>query len=333
MYRFIGSVRFSVIARFASAGFVALAAVLVSGCFNYVQMSLMPPAESAINLEKVQLYTNATDSRNIGNVLLIPVEGEIVNNLEPGAVYPGRIERLFQAAADDSIDAILVKVNSPGGSAFASDTLYRMIENFGKQKNAPVFVHIDGLGASGGYYVAMAGSNVNASPVSLVGSIGVIIRTFGVLGLMDKVGVEYRSVKSGKNKDILSPFAEITDEQKQSLQKQINANYETFLTVIRNSRKSRISDELLRKIADGNIYDAAEAKKFGLIDSTLYVEDYLSEIGRQLNVSKVNVYSYLPQGRKDYNIYNTGMLPSVSPEAKLMRMVRSGIYYIYEGGL
>lgn len=324
-----------------SLRFLSIPALLLSlSCFNRVNLSLGPQNESMVTLHETTLYETQSNRLPVPgtaqkNVLLIPIEGEILGEMDPGggAVYPGRIQRLFEAASATRFDAILVKVSSPGGSASASDTIYRMIRRYAQARNVPVFVHIEGMGASGGYYIAMSGGHLNAAPVSLVGSIGVIIRTFGVQGLMEKVGVEYRSIKSGKNKDILSPFSEMTEEQKASLQKQIDQNYETFLSVIRTGRGQKLPDAVLRRIADGNIYNTEQAKDFGLIDTVSPVEDYLNYIARQIGASGVRVFSYLPEGRKDYNIYNTALPTGISPEARLMRLVRSGVYYVWEGGL
>lgn len=319
---------------------VCWTAFLLNGClFNTVHLSLTPQSESTQELRETTLYSDdeagpAYSAGGLKNVLLIPIEGEITGSMESsgGTVYPGRIQRLLHKASGDRIQAILLKVNSPGGSASASDTIYRQLRRFSAERHIPVFVHIEGLGASGGYYVSMAGRRINASPVSLVGSIGVIIRTFGVQGLMEKTGVEYRSIQSGKNKDILSPFREMSEEQKQSLHIQVMQNYEMFLKVVRAGRQN-ISEERLRKLADGNIYSAEQAKENGLIDSILPLEEYLGVIRTELNASGLRVFAYLPEGRKDYNMYNTMLPADASPGARLMRLTRSGVFFLWEGGL
>lgn len=319
--------------------FSLLLILLPLSCFNRLNLALGPQDESLVSLHEITLFD--ASSTSIGSrlskkqVLLIPIEGEILGQKEPGggAVYPGQIFRLLSTAVTSDFDAIIVKITSPGGSASASDTIYRMISRFARQRRVPVFVHIEDVGASGGYYIAMAGSHINASPVAVVGSIGVIIRTFGVLGLMDKVGVEYRSIKSGRNKDILSPFSELTEEQKKALQKQIDENYETFLSVIRRGRGNRISTAKLRRIADGSIYTAEQAKSLGLVDTVMPFEEYLEHVAREIGSSGLRVFSFLPEGRRDYNIYNTSLPVSISPQARMMRLVRSGVYYVWEGGL
>lgn len=314
----------------------ALASVLSASCMlNTVQMSLAPPSEGALELRETNLYFDeGRTAGEVKNVLLLPIEGEILDGNEGGGVYPGRIQRLLQKASNDStIHAILLKVNSPGGSASASDTIYRMIRRFAARRKIPVYAHVESLGASGGYYIAMAANRVNAAPVSQVGSIGVIIRTFGVQGLMQKAGVEYRSIASGKNKDILSPFVELSDEQRDSLKQQVIQNYETFLSVVKTGRERRISEDRLRQLADGNIYNGEQAKESGLIDSVAPVEDFLAAMRSDLRASGLRVFSYLPEGRKDYNIYNTALPGIVSPEVRLMRLTRSGVFFLWEGGL
>ncbi|MBW7858806.1 MAG: signal peptide peptidase SppA [Leptonema sp. (in: Bacteria)] len=320
---------------FRSCFVLLLPLLLVTQCFNFGDIALLPPSESVLKLNRTSLYTTESRTGQVGKVLLIPIQGEILGEVDSGnVVYPGRIQRLIEVVGNEkNISAILVKVNSPGGSASASDAMYRMISRFANQNQIPVYVHIDGIGASGGYYVAMAGSKINAAPVSIVGSIGVIIRTFGVQGLMEKVGVEYRSIKSGKNKDILSPFQELNEDQKKSLQTQINQTYEEFLQVVLKSRKNKISESKLRQVADGNIYNAEQAKEMGLIDSILPIEDFIEQIRNDLRLGSVEIFSYLPEGRKDYNIYNTTLPSNISIEAKLNRLTRSGVFYLWEGGL
>lgn len=310
--------------------------IFVAQCFNFGDVALLPPSESVLKLNRFKLYASESKTGLTGKILLIPIQGEILGEIDSGnVVYPGRIQRLLEAVdAEKDVSAILVKINSPGGSASASDAIYRMISRFANQMAIPVYVHIDGIGASGGYYVAMAGSKINAAPVSIVGSIGVIIRTFGVQGLMEKVGVEYRSIKSGKNKDILSPFQELNEDQKKSLQTQIDQTYEEFIKIVLKSRKTKITETKLRQVADGNIYNAEQSKEMGLIDSILPVEDFIEQIRKDLNFNSIEVFSYLPEGRKDYNIYNTSFSSSGQMmEAKLSRLTRSGIFYLWEGGL
>ena len=213
-----------------------------------------------------------------------------------------------------------------------------MLVDYGKQKGVPVYAHIADIGASGGYYVAMAAKNVNARPMAIVGSIGVIIRGFGVSGLMDKLGVEYRSITSGKMKDSLSPFKEFTEEERAYFMKQIDRSYDNFLNIILASRSDRINRDALRALADGRVFDAGQALDNKLIDSTGYIEDYLAKIAANHNWQNIRVVAYLPEGRSgpSPNLYSIGGSAPISATEKLLLLAQlSGhrLFYLWEAGL
>ena len=156
-------------------------------------------------------------------VLLLEISG-VLTSAKPGGVFdrfvdrlslPARFkEELTKAADDEDVKAIVLRINTPGGTVTASDILYHEIQELKKTRNVPVIASIMDLGTSGGYYVAMAADRVVAHPSSVTGSLGVIMLTLNASGLMEKIGVRADAVTSGPYKDMGSPFRTMTEQDR-----------------------------------------------------------------------------------------------------------------------
>ncbi len=197
-------------------------------------------------------------------------------------IFSGIVEdlkrALRQAAADDTVAAIVLRINSPGGEVTASDTLYQEVKDTAAKK--PVVVFMDSIAASGGYYIACGASRVVAHPTGITGSIGVIMQMPAYQELMGKVGVEMRTFKSGAMKDAGSGSRPMTEEEKQYFQTLIGQNYERFVNIVATARG--LSAEALKTgLADGRIFLGEEAKAHGLVDEVGYIEQAY-EVARTL---------------------------------------------------
>jgi protease-4 len=146
------------------------------------------------------------------------------------------------------------------------------------------------MAASGGYYISAPADKIYASPETLTGSLGVIMQGVNYAGLAEKYGVEFVTIKSGEFKDIMSPSREMTEEEKNILQTMINNSYEGFVDVIASGRG--LSEEEVRKIADGRIYDGRQAKEIGLIDEFGYFEDVIEAMKKNEKLAGAQVVSY-----------------------------------------
>lgn len=324
---------------------ISILLILNAGCFNKILVTPIPfggggrteLVETTVQGEKPSsrcLFPGSVENK----ILLIPIsgfigEGSLINR---NATTPGEIYRHLQKAQKDSaIKAILLKIDSPGGSVNASDLIYRLLSDFSRKNKIPVFAHIDGIGASGAYYVAMSSGHINARPASMTGSIGVILSNFSIKGLMDKLGIEYRSIQSSPGKDILSPFREMRPEEKEFLQKQVMQTYERFLSIILAQRSDKIPEARLREIANGNIYSPAEAIASGLIDSESYLDEYIEVIRKKLNQPSISVVTYVPENEFDTNIYEAGAQQTGMSDllGLLGGIGGSRMYYLWEAGL
>jgi len=208
-------------------------------------------------------------------VALIKVEGIIEGSFkEPGRTGTDPVREfsyaLKKAREDDAVKALVISVNSPGGGITASDIMYHKLLDF-KQSDKPVVALLGDLAASGGYYVIAPADRIIAHPTSITGSIGVIMLNFNIEGLMAKLGVNDVTIKAGKHKDLLSPFRQITPEERDSIQKIVDLMLDRFIGIIAESRK--MDKAKVRDLADGSVYYAGQAVELGLVDQIGYLED------------------------------------------------------------
>jgi protease-4 len=189
------------------------------------------------------------------------------------------IRRLYAIQQNPAVKAVVVRINSPGGTVAATQEIYNQLQELRKH-NKKVVVSICDIGASGAYYIACAGDKIIADEGSLIGSIGVIIHVPDLSMLMEKLGVNIQVLKSGKHKDIGAYTRKMTEEEREILQGVVDDAYQQFYQAVKQSRKN-IPESMLKELADGRIFTGRQAKKFGLIDE---LGDYYTaiEIAAQL---------------------------------------------------
>jgi len=203
------------------------------------------------------------------NIALFPIRGTI-SSAEGGAfadVNPNAddIVKGLRRAEEDDIKAILLQINSPGGSAAASQEIYDELIRIREETEIPIVASFGDVAASGGYYIASAANHIVANPSTITGSIGVIIQSIKVFELLNQVGVEATIVKSGPYKDILSPFRETTAAELDILQSLVDEIFEEFLQVVGQGRDIPVDE--VRALADGRIYTGTQALELNLVDS------------------------------------------------------------------
>jgi protease IV len=275
---------------------VGLAAFL-SGC---VTINLLPTPGP---LQEKQLSGTGTEK-----VLLLDLSGLISSQEGDGLVeHPNMVaqikEELTRAAEDPKLKALVVRINSPGGTVTASDIIYHELRAFRQKRRIPVIASIMDVGASGGYYVAAAADKIIVHPSSVTGSLGVIMLTLNARGLLEKVGLEANAITSGPKKDMGSPFKPMTEEERAIFQGLISSFYERFLAVIREGRRNLHTEEI-RKLADGRVYSGEQASALGLVDSVGYLEDAIELAKREAGLTEARVVTYRRPGEYRHNIYS-----------------------------
>jgi protease-4 len=171
---------------------------------------------------------------------------------------------LRQAAKDRSLKALVVRVDSPGGSAAASQEIYQAVQEYKRDAKKPVVASMSDVAASGGYYVAAPCDKIVALPATLTGSIGVIMETMEYHELLKKIGVSANALTSGPHKDMGSPFRAMTPEERGIFKAMIDDVYDQFVTAVADGRK--MDKAKVRKLADGRVYTGRQAKAVGLVD-------------------------------------------------------------------
>lgn len=215
-------------------------------------------------------YIVGTRQDSKPKVALIRIQDAIMD-------YIDTVESIAKVQKDESVKAVVILVDSPGGAVGASQEIYRSIEKLREKK--PVVVSMGNVAASGGYYVSAPANVIYANPGTITGSIGVIIQQVDLSEVMGKIGIKVNTIKSGENKDILYPNKPLTPEQKQILQDTVMDVYEQFLDAIVKYRK--IDKEKLRQYADGRVFSGRQARDIGLVDKLGNIQDAIRE-ARQL---------------------------------------------------
>jgi protease-4 len=280
--------------------------ILLSGC---IHVDLFPGGG--------KLKEATLSGEGVDKVLLIDISGMLTTSKSSGIFdepsLPARIkEELTKAEQDDHVKAVVLRINTPGGTVTASDLVYHELKAFKKKREVPVIAAIMDLGTSGGYYVAMAADHVLVHPSTITGSIGVIMVTMNAHGLLEKVGVQPASIVSGPKKSMGSPFRPMSDEERAIFQSVIDNLYERFLVVVEEGRPG-LDKEKIRTLADGRIYTADIAKAQGLVDEIGYLDEAIDLAKKEAKLEEAQVVTYTRGGVSHHNIYSKFDPPQIGP--------------------
>jgi protease IV len=286
--------------------FVFALAVIVSGCAT---INFGP---SLGTLKEVTV-----EGEGPGKILLVNVDG-VINNQKSrtfsgSTLRLGMVEKIKsiveKAEKDDEIKALLIKINSPGGTVTASDIIFHLLKTYKDKRKVRIYIQVMDLAASGGYYIALAGDEIIAHPTSLIGSIGVIALKVNLQELMTKIGVSWEIVKSGDKKDFMSPFRSFTKEERELFQGAIDRLHNRFVTLIAENR-SALNIAQVQPLADGRVFDSEQAKDLKLIDHIGYVTDTVDRIKSDLNNSNLKLVTYHRNNDFQGNIYSQFQKPT-----------------------
>ena len=210
-----------------------------------------------------------------------------VGKFKQGIDFAGQKEIIEKAFSIKKAPAVAISINSPGGSPVQSHLIYSYIRKLAKKNQKTVLVFAEDVAASGGYLIACAGDEIYANSSSIVGSIGVIYSSFGLQGLIKKVGIERRVYTAGKNKSTLDPFVDEKKEDIERLKKIQLELHADFIKVVKDSRANKIKDGEKENLFTGEFWSGSTAKKLGLIDEIGNAEEVLKEkFGEEVIVKK-----------------------------------------------
>tara|TARA_B100000686_G_scaffold350332_1_gene446022 strand:- start:326 stop:1306 length:981 start_codon:yes stop_codon:yes gene_type:complete len=286
--------------------------------FFGISLSLLGCATINIGPSLGELNEITIEGAGPDKILLVDIDG-IINNrkdrtLTGNTIHLGMVEQvrsvIEKAEKDKSIKALLVKINSPGGTVTASDIIFNLFKEYKERNKVKIYVQVMDLAASGGYYIAISGDEIIAHPTSLIGSIGVIALKVNLKDLMTKIGVDWEIVKSGDKKDFMSPFRPFTKEERELFQITIDKFHKRFVTNIVNNRKG-LNLSQVKVLADGRIFDAQEAKKFNLIDHISYLNGTVKKIKTDLKNLDLKLITYHRNEKFQGNIYSKLENPNI----------------------
>ena len=264
--------------------------------------------------------------RRRSSVAIVEIHGVIGNHVK----IP-EFSRLIDSVADNQrLKALLLDIDSPGGSATGSEVLYRAIQRVAEEK--PIYAYVRGMGASGGYYLACAASKVYALPTALVGSIGVIYLRPVLEQLLSKVGVDFSVYKSGEFKDMTGFWRSPTDRESEKFQELINEIFDNFVAVVAEGRS--LDEAKVREIATGEIMTAQKGIGQGLVDEIGDFKDAL-EAAAEAGGCKPTPRWIRPSRSLSQRIFARSGFGQRSGGQALIeglgRMMAGGIYYLEPG--
>ena len=236
---------------------------------------------------------NRSGSRKVA---ILTIDGVIMDEVDGFAKR--QIERVIK---DEDVAAVVLRVNSPGGTISGSDYLHHHLRKMVEERKIPIVVSMGGIAASGGYYVSMAvgdtPDSIFAEPSTFTGSIGVIIPHYDLSEMLNHWGVEYDAVASGKFKSMGNLAKPMTEEERELFQQIVDEGFEQFKKVIRSGRPAFEEDpEELDALATGQIFTAEQAAKNGLVDRIGFIESAVERAIElaSLNPANVQVVRYKP---------------------------------------
>lgn len=301
----------------------ALLGVFLSGCITVNVRSAPQPLQetrlSGTGKDKLLLIDVAgfLSAQERGNALLGETRQSLVSEIA---------EIVRKAEKDGRIKGVILRINSPGGTVTASDTIYHELLAYKQRARVPMVAQILDLGTSGAYYIAQAADRIVAQPTTVTGSIGVIMVRPSFTGLMGKIGVEATQITSGPRKGMGSPFTPLGEEERALFQSVIDDLYRSFVNTVVAGRPA-LSRDRITELADGRIYTAEQAKTAGLIDDIGYLDDAVSVLRETAGLSTATVVTYARPGEYKGSLYAA---PVVNIDLDLWPAGQPGFLYLWQ---
>lgn len=269
-----------------------VAALVAGGCSG--PSFLVTPVSGRRALVETELSRDSLFA--FDKIALIDVSGVILNTPKPQLLGYGEhpvsllLEQLDKARRDAAVKAVVLRINSPGGSVVASELMHDEIIHF-KKSGKPIIAMLMDVAASGGYYIACACDEILAQPSTITGSIGVIMQMVDVTGTMDLIGLQSRAITSGRFKDTGSPFRAMRAEERELFERIVADMYERFVAVVVAGR-GNLDEPTVRRLSDGRIFTGTQALEAGLIDRIATLRDSI-ELAKELSgARRVRVVAY-----------------------------------------
>lgn len=248
---------------------------------------------NTINITNINRSAKTKNRLSKNRIAVIVAEGDIMSGEMDGTIGSDKFkEEIKKARLNKDIKAIVLRINSPGGSALASEVIWRELEEAKKEK--PLIASMGEVAASGGYYIAAGADTIVAQPNTITGSIGIFALWFNAQGLLNnKLGITTDVVKTGEFSDFLSPTRKVSEMEKVIFQGQVEEGYDIFLSRVADGRSK--SKEDIMKVASGRVWTGNQALQNGLVDVLGSLEDAIEIAANKADVSDDFRVIYYPQ--------------------------------------
>jgi protease-4 len=301
---------------------LAVATGALAGCGNRtLRVDIVPTQDK---LEQTVIETADANWLTSEKIAMVTVSGMIANMKSGSILSQGYNpvsdfrETLEAIAKDPSVKAVVLRINSPGGTVTASAMMYKDLLNFKQKTGKPVVVCMMDLCASGGYYLSCASDYRIAYPTTLTGSIGVIVETININGTLKKIGVATEAVKSGPNKDMVSPFKRpenpdepLSERDRELLKGLVSQYFEGFQNVVRASPQ-HISEQDWPVVTDGRVVTGKDAARYGLIDEVGDLDRAIAKAKEMARIPRAQIVVYSRKDEAKGSIYAKGS--NVNPQ-------------------
>ena len=338
---------FAPLFRFFVSGLMLLLPPWVAGCG--APSFLVTPVSSSHTLREEAVEEGKGFGG--GKIAIIEVEGMLANVRSGGFLQASEnplsifTQELEKAEQDDDVKAIVLRVNSPGGTVTTADTMYEMLRKFKERTHKPVIASTQEVTASGAYYVCCAADKIVASPTSIVGSIGVIFSNFDFADGLAKIGVQSRAIHTGTLKEMGSPFKHETPLEKSVMAEMVNEYFRRFAKVVKQNRPNvkEVPPEppanepaTYAGVFSGRVWSGATAVELGLADQTGMLNDAIDLARAAAHAPKAKAILYKRPYGYGGSIYASTATPT--PQANVMELklpgvqsvIPTGFYYLWQ---
>ncbi len=296
--------RYRYVRMFFFALFMGISILIITG------WGMDSPESGNISERSYKTISGGPNAEKEANIAILPLYGTIGMTSGSNTDISEEIVKTLvdKINLEPKTKAVVLRVQSPGGAVIPTEKIYQLLTD--RFSGIKIVTYVDGLAASGGYYLALAGEEIVAHPLSFVGNIGVIMQIYNVSGLAEKIGLKVYTFKSGKLKDMGNPFRALIPEEDELLSALVAETQETFVARLVDSRGKHILEDNLPLITDGRIFSARQAKKLGLVDRTEDFDEMLRNLTQQLGHDKYSKFTVV-----EYRV-RMGLLNSLFSELR-----------------
>ncbi len=272
--------------------------IVINAAFALFQTSVGTGFDEIMGTAETGFSENVIESGNPAKrIAVLDVNGVIQDTGEAASLFgavgynhESFMTQLERVKDDDTIKAVVLKVNSPGGGVVESAEIYDKIKEIQEGTDKPIYVSMGAVAASGGYYISAPADKIFVNAETITGSLGVIMQSVNYGKLAERYGVEFVTIKSGPYKDIMSPTRDMTPEEEAILQEMLNDSYETFVDVIEDGRE--MTEAQVKQVADGRIMNGRQAVEANLADDFGFDEDVIAAIQKDYDLTGAEVFEF-----------------------------------------